>query len=141
MADESRGLEFVTGFFLGAVVGAAAALLFAPSTGEETREQLRERGIEIKTRAGDTCVEAQQRAKDMADDAGQRAKEMADEAKRRATEAQERSRLALDEQKVRLQQAIDEGKQAATKRKEDLLARFEAERNKQAPTQPPTQGA
>ena len=53
MADDSRGWEFLTGFLLGAVAGAAAALLLAPQSGEETREQIRERGIELQSRAGD----------------------------------------------------------------------------------------
>ena len=43
--------SFFTGFFVGAIVGGAAALLLAPQSGEETRSQLRDRSIEIKDRA------------------------------------------------------------------------------------------
>jgi gas vesicle protein len=43
--------SFFTGFFVGALVGGAAALLMAPQSGEETRSQIRERGIEIKDKA------------------------------------------------------------------------------------------
>lgn len=43
--------SFFTGFFVGALVGGAAALLMAPQSGEETRTQLREKSIEIKDKA------------------------------------------------------------------------------------------
>ncbi len=119
MSDENRGWEFLTGFLLGSVVGAAAALLFAPSSGEEMRETLRERGIELKTRADEMTAESRQRAE-----------ELSEEARKRAAETQERARLAVEEQRSRLQEAIEEGKAAAAKRKDELLSRFEAERSK-----------
>ncbi|MCK5833890.1 YtxH domain-containing protein [bacterium] len=38
---EKRSVEnFITGFFLGGVIGAGIALLFAPASGSETREQI-----------------------------------------------------------------------------------------------------
>ena len=43
--------SFFTGFFVGALVGGAAALLMAPQAGEETRSQIRDRSIEIKDKA------------------------------------------------------------------------------------------
>jgi gas vesicle protein len=43
--------SFFTGFFVGALVGGAAALLMAPQSGEETRSQIREKSIEIKEQA------------------------------------------------------------------------------------------
>ena len=50
--------SFFTGFFIGALVGGAAALLFARQSGEETRTQVREKGIELKERAEATYTEA-----------------------------------------------------------------------------------
>jgi gas vesicle protein len=46
--------SFFTGFFVGALVGGAAALLMAPQTGEETRTQIRDKSIEIKEKAETT---------------------------------------------------------------------------------------
>jgi len=48
-------------FAVGAAVGAAVALLFAPATGEETREYLGERAREGKDRA----AEAARQGRDM----------------------------------------------------------------------------
>jgi gas vesicle protein len=49
--------SFFTGFFVGALVGGAAALLMAPQSGEETRAQIRDKGIELKERAETTYGE------------------------------------------------------------------------------------
>lgn len=49
MAQDNSGNVMVA-FMLGAVTGAAVALLFAPASGEETREYLGERAREGKAR-------------------------------------------------------------------------------------------
>ena len=49
--------SFFTGFFVGALVGGAAALLLAPQSGEETRAQIRDKGIELKEKAEATYGE------------------------------------------------------------------------------------
>ena len=50
----SAGAVFVA-FLLGAVTGAAVALLTAPTTGEETRRRLGEKAREGKVRAGEAA--------------------------------------------------------------------------------------
>ena len=45
---------FFAGFLVGGLVGAATALILAPQSGEETREQIRQRAVEIQGRAEDT---------------------------------------------------------------------------------------
>lgn len=119
--NNSRGIDFLAGFLLGGIVGAAIALLMAPQSGEETRDDLRSRGIELRTRGEEFSNEAMTQAQ-----------KLAEEGQKRATEAQERSRLALEEQKSRLQEAIDAGKQAAAQRRSDLMGRFENEKAKPA---------
>jgi gas vesicle protein len=53
--------SFFTGFFVGALVGGAAALLMAPQSGEETRSQIRDRSIEIKDKAETTYGDVMKR--------------------------------------------------------------------------------
>jgi gas vesicle protein len=43
--------EFVIGFIVGGLIGAGLALLFAPQTGEETREMLKDKFLELKEKA------------------------------------------------------------------------------------------
>jgi YtxH-like protein len=49
---DDAGIErFVTGLLIGVAVGFGLALLLAPKTGEEMREDLMQRGIELRDRA------------------------------------------------------------------------------------------
>jgi gas vesicle protein len=42
---------FLSGLILGAVVGAAVALLYAPQPGTETRRMVKEKALEVKEKA------------------------------------------------------------------------------------------
>jgi gas vesicle protein len=77
-------------FFLGGVIGAAAALLLAPRTGPQTRELLAERGGELARRAQEAAAEAQGRAGEWLD----------------------KSRELFEEQTQRLMSAFEAGKDA-----------------------------
>jgi gas vesicle protein len=77
-------------FFLGALAGAAAALVLAPKTGRETRDLLTEQGAEV----------------------WRRAQEMAGTAQNRAGEAVDKGRDYMQEQAERLRSAFDAGRSA-----------------------------
>lgn len=55
MANNDNGAGILLAFLAGAAVGAAVALLFAPATGEETREYLNQRAREGRERAADAA--------------------------------------------------------------------------------------
>ena len=105
MGDETSSVDFFAGFIVGALVGAAAALLFAPQSGEQTRTMIRDKGVEIKERADDLSLEARRKAEELQDQAKEKA----------------------DEYQSRVKQAVDEGKTAATRKKEELLAQIEGQ--------------
>lgn len=54
-------------FFLGTILGAAAAFLLTPRTGQDAREILKEKGSEFAKRAGEFAGGAQVRAGDVFD--------------------------------------------------------------------------
>ena len=58
MAEESAVGGFVT-FFIGLAIGAAAAILFAPQSGDETRELLGKAARQSKDCASDIARELQ----------------------------------------------------------------------------------
>ncbi len=63
--SEDRGSDaagYLGWFFLGAIAGAAAALLLTPKTGRETRELLAEHGGEAWRRAQERAGDVQGRA-------------------------------------------------------------------------------
>jgi gas vesicle protein len=101
--DDGSG-DFIAGFIIGTLVGAALALIFAPTSGEEVRTQIRDKSIELRDRVEDLSSEAGKRVETIST----------------------RAQGVLEEQKTRFQEAIEEGKQAAARKKEELLAQLEA---------------
>ncbi len=67
MAEErgSDAAGYLGWFLLGAIAGAAAALLLTPRTGPETRELLAEQGGEAWRKAQQAAAEAQVKAGDL----------------------------------------------------------------------------
>lgn len=105
MSDTPRGAEFIVGFLVGALAGGAAALLFAPQSGEETRTLIHDKGIELKDQAGTMTAEARKRAEQLQAQAKDKA-------------------IALQTQ---VKDAVQEGKTAASRKKEDLLVQVEVQ--------------
>jgi len=91
MADDRNDAAGYLGwFFFGSLLGAAAALLLAPKTGREMRDQLLEQGNEFARRAQTIATDAQDRAGNWLD----------------------KSREVFEEQTQRLMSAFEAGKDA-----------------------------
>lgn len=63
--DQNDAAGYLGWFFLGALVGAGAALLLAPQTGKEARDLLAEKGSELAKKAREATGDAQLRAGDL----------------------------------------------------------------------------
>ncbi|MEZ5418773.1 MAG: YtxH domain-containing protein [Vicinamibacterales bacterium] len=92
--ESNNGGSVMLAFLLGSVAGAAVALLFAPATGEETREYL-----------GRRAREGRDKARDAARDAVDQGREYYERQRDTVTSAIERGREAF-------QQAREEGRNA-----------------------------
>lgn len=82
MADNSNSGSLLLGFALGAIVGAAVALLYAPASGEETRRRLVRRARETQDRAEDMARQGREfvdRQRDNLSDAVERGREIFEE--------------------------------------------------------------
>ena len=91
MADDRNDAAGYLGwFFLGGLIGAASALLLAPKTGREMRDQLLEQSNEFARRAQAMATDAQGRAGNWLD----------------------KSREVFEEQTQRLMSAFEAGKDA-----------------------------
>lgn len=94
-----RGFGFIGGLVLGGLVGAAVALLLAPYSGKETREQIRYEGIEL-----------QHRGQQYGEDRIQDAKKTIKEGQKGISDAQARVGGAIQDQKDNLREAVSAGK-------------------------------
>jgi gas vesicle protein len=93
----------ILSFLVGALTGAAAAVLLAPRSGRETREIL-----------GERWREAEARGRRMSEQAVEKSKAALDE----ASGYVDRQKGALEKRRERLQAAVEAGKQAYREEKE-----------------------
>lgn len=104
-------------FFLGLLLGATVALLFAPRSGEETRRLLRARGRELWRRMGEKAEELR--------DAVEEGFELG---KARVEQSLESVRRSLDERKAAAADAVEASKAAVQSAREELERRLEEAR-------------
>ncbi len=71
MVDEHSGTVFVSGFFLGAAMGAMIALVLAPTSGKRLRRDLARESRKVAHRAAETA----ERIRDTGSDAFEQARE------------------------------------------------------------------
>jgi gas vesicle protein len=79
MSDRNSGGEVLFGFVFGGLVGAVLALLFAPQSGEETRAQIKEAGIELQDRAVEFSGEMRKKAEELSVETQRQAEQLSQE--------------------------------------------------------------
>lgn len=112
MSDNDSFGAFFAGFVIGGLVGAATALLLAPQSGEETRAQIQERGIELQTKAQEGIQDARLKADQAIAEAQDRGRILFDEQKERLGSAVQEGKKLVQEQRVKLEEAVAESKKA-----------------------------
>ena len=80
----------LAGMLIGGLVGAVIALLYAPSSGEETRAKMRGRAIELRDQATETVQDTVSQAKS-------KAQELKENALNKAAEMKQRAKTIADE--------------------------------------------
>ena len=104
MSSDDRGTSgILLSFMLGALSGAALAILFAPRSGRETRELL-----------GEKLRETADRSRKLGEQAIEKGREMAQD----ASGYIDRQREALERRRDRLAAAVEAGRQAYREEKE-----------------------
>ena len=113
MSERDEFGAFLLGFIVGGLTGAVASLLLAPQRGDETRNYIKEKAIELgdkvnlsmdeaRVKADEITADARTRAEAILADAKVRAEKVATEARTRAEELQQRGQVVLDEQITRV---------------------------------------
>lgn len=103
----------VTPFLVGMALGAGLALLFAPSSGIETRRQIRQRAMRVRRAAEQVANDVTDTVSDTFHDARRRVEERIDSA-----------RDAIDLKRRQVQRAMEAGRAAARQAREDLEDRI-----------------
>lgn len=96
--DKNVALNFLAGLGLGALVGAVAALLLAPKSGKETREDIKVAADDLKEKADKALQELSTSSEELV----------------------QKSKDLLETTKTKVQQAIDAGKDAIARKQEEV---------------------
>lgn len=91
--------SLISAFAVGGMIGAGVALLMAPQSGQETRDQIRNKSLELKDRAVETAEDTRERAARALNDVTQQTKEKVSSISKRGQEM-------VDEQKRRLNEEM-----------------------------------
>jgi len=65
-------INWMTGFLMGGSIGAIAAILTAPRSGEKTRRIIREKGLEVRDGAADVLADGRARLTESASEVRRR---------------------------------------------------------------------
>lgn len=103
-----NGGEFFLGFVVGALAGAAAALLLAPASGEDLRGQLGDKGLELKGQVQKLADDAKSQAQHLAEESKRQSGQLASEARGQVEHLQERGRIVLSENVRKAQQTVQD---------------------------------
>jgi len=98
MDEEKRGnsLSIITAFFMGGLIGSVLGLLFAPSSGKETRARIRETSADAKGRTVETAVRTKELTTEISEIAKEKAAELLNQGKERLTEVTGNLKAAVD---------------------------------------------
>ena len=100
------------GFIVGGLAGAAVAFLYAPQSGEETRQILIENGEKMKENALESIQEAQDVALGKLNEAQIRAEKVSREARQIFGQLQEIGQTTLEKEKEILEEGMAQAKTA-----------------------------
>jgi gas vesicle protein len=110
MSEKNGGSNRMTAFLLGGLIGAAVGVLYAPRSGDKTRQLLMETSEEIKDKALNSIQEVRASAMTALEEAEQRLGTFSEESKVRLDKLQKIGKSTLQEQKESLKAGLEEAK-------------------------------
>jgi gas vesicle protein len=96
----SNAIPFVAGMLVGGLAGAATMLLLAPQSGQKTRDQIQNTGIELRDQATETVEDAMAQVR-------RTAQQLTNDVREKAGKLQQRGQDMFDEQRERLSTLVE----------------------------------
>ncbi len=114
--NNDSGFEFFKGFLFGGIVGAVVALLYAPKSGKEVREDIRKKSLDLREDAEVRLEFAQKKAEELLQETKLKFEDLRKESESAIKEIQEKATGIVEEgkgtvekEKKRIKDAIDAG--------------------------------
>lgn len=96
MSEKDNFGSFVVGFFVGGLVGAVFALLYAPQSGEDTRGVIKDKAIELKDKTVVTFDETYHKAEEVGKEAVTKAQDLIKTVQTKASETLKKGQVLLE---------------------------------------------
>ncbi len=106
MADHDNFGSFIIGFIVGGIAGAIATILYAPKSGEETRQIIRNKKDEFVEKANVSMDEVYKQAEIVAKDAKDLMDDIASTTKSHANEITKKGKESLEEGKELFKKSV-----------------------------------
>lgn len=97
MSESNDFGAFLMGFTVGALTGAVVSLLLAPQTGDETRQLIKQKTIELKEKGTDTFEETKKKAETAYKEALQKATEAGSATLEKAESVAKKAQTVVDQ--------------------------------------------
>ena len=111
MSQENNfGGGFFVGLLAGGAIGAAIALLYAPKTGKELRQDIKSRTDDYLDEADKYIAEAKDKAINLINDGKKKSEKLIKEAKEKSEELLKDAEKVLDEAKAKTDEIVKTGK-------------------------------
>lgn len=128
--SEQNGIEsFLVGFLAGAIVGGIATVLYAPTSGEETRSSLKTRTDEFINKANVSVDDAYKQAESAAREASERFEKLAKTTRERAEDITRRGQIILEDHINNFKKGASE---TAKEGEEEILMAVDEEKEAEA---------
>jgi gas vesicle protein len=98
----SNAIPFLAGALVGGLAGAATMLLLVPQSGQKTRDQIQNKGIELRDQAAETVEDAMAQVR-------RTAQQLTDDVREKAGELQQHGQNMFNEQRERLSTFVERG--------------------------------
>jgi len=99
MSERDSFGAFLVGLLVGGIAGAVVSLLYAPTSGDETRTVIKDKAIELKDKTVVTAEEAYRKAEAAANDAAAKAQTLLKAAQEKAAETIKKAPVVLEVEK------------------------------------------
>jgi gas vesicle protein len=124
--ENNSGLSIFLGILAGGAIGAALALLYAPKTGRELRDDLRNKTDEYLDEADKYIAEARNRAKVLINDGKKKSEKIINDAREKSEAILKDAEKIFNDAKARVSGSVNEGKSILDTESSNLKTAFKA---------------
>ncbi|HSP88471.1 MAG TPA: YtxH domain-containing protein [Ignavibacteriaceae bacterium] len=125
-SENNQGKGLLIGLLIGGALGALAGLLFAPKSGRELRQDIKNKSDEYLDDAERYITDAKTKAKDLINEGKKRSEKLITDAKTKSDELLKDAERIFRDAKAKASNAVDAGKKTFVDESDKLKTAFKA---------------